>query len=66
MRRFAPAIAVTLVMAALVPAAHAAAGTPRILYAGDWTGSMQIFAADLSGRARLGQVTFARPANACF
>jgi WD40 repeat protein len=27
---------------------------------------MQIFAADPSGRARLGQVTFARPTSACF
>jgi WD40 repeat protein len=66
MRRFAPAIAVTLVSAALVPAAQAAAGTPRILYAGDWTGSMQIFAADPSDRSRLGQVTFARPTGRCF
>ena len=30
-----------------------AARAPRILYAGDWTGPMQIFAADPSGRAPL-------------
>jgi hypothetical protein len=70
MRRFAQAIAVTVLSVALhaglVPAAQAAARAPRILYAGDWTGSMQIFAADPSGRERLGQVTFARPPGACY
>jgi len=38
----------------------------RIVYAGDWTGSMQIFAANPSGRAPLGQVTFAHPAGSCY
>src|SRR5207248_3168180 len=53
--------------AVLAPAAHAAAAAqPRILYAGDWTGSMQIFAADPSGKAPLGQVTFDRPAGPCY
>lgn len=45
------------------PTAHAAGF--RVLYAGDWTGSMQIFAADPSGRARLGQLTFAGLTEAC-
>ena len=49
----------------LAPAAHAARA-PRILYAGDWAGPMQIFAADPSGHAPLGQVTFARPAGPCY
>src|SRR5438445_11323307 len=40
-----------------VRAAHAPA---RILYASDWNGPTQIFAADLSGRVPLGQLTFAR------
>jgi hypothetical protein len=66
LRRFVQATAIAVVMTALAPAAHAAARAPRILYAGDWTGSMQIFAADPSGRARLGQVTFARPTDACY
>jgi len=38
----------------------------RIVYAGDWTGSMQIFAADPSGRVPLGQVTFAHPTGSCY
>ena len=45
------------------PTAHAAGF--RVLYASDWTGSMQIFAADPSGRARLGQLTFAQPTEPC-
>jgi len=36
----------------------------RILYASDWTGTMEIFAADLSGRV-VGQLTFARPEGTC-
>ena len=56
-------LASALVVLALAPAAHAA---PRVLYAGDWTGSMQIFAADPSGRAPIRQVTFARPDGACY
>ncbi len=43
-------------------ASHAAptAPAPRILYAGDWAGPMQIFAVDPSRRAPLGEVTFGR------
>src|ERR1700758_5374588 len=37
----------------------------RMLYASDWTGPMEIFAADPSGRAPVQQVTFARPDGAC-
>jgi hypothetical protein len=65
MRRSATAIAFLALLAGVVPAAHAATRTPRILYAGDWLGSMQIFAADPTGRARLRQVTFAPPPAAC-
>jgi WD40 repeat protein len=65
MRRSVVAIAFLALLAGVVPAAYGATGTPRVLYAADWTGSMQIFAADPSGRARLGQVTFARPMGAC-
>src|SRR5436309_3739267 len=61
------ALAIGVLTAILVPAAHAAAAAqPRILYAGDWTGSMQLFAADPSGKAPLGQVTFDRPAGPCY
>lgn len=35
----------------------------RIVYAGDWTGSMELFAADPAGRAPLGQLTFDRPGS---
>lgn len=35
----------------------------RILYAGDWTGSMELFAADPSGRAPLAQLTFGHPGS---
>src|SRR5436190_21611491 len=65
MRRFAPAIAVSVVAGVLYAGVGTAARTPRILYAGDWTGSMQIFAADPSGHAPLRQVTFARPSGPC-
>ena len=36
----------------------------RVLYAGDWTGHMEIFAADASGRT-IGQVTFGDPGGGC-
>jgi WD40-like Beta Propeller Repeat len=62
--RLGGALAIGVLAAMLAPAAHGARA-PRILYAGDWTGPMQIFAADPSGRAPLGQVTFARPAGPC-
>ena len=58
------AIGVT-VAATLVPGAHAARA-PRILYASDWLGPTEILAADPSGRAPVGQVTFERPAAPCF
>lgn len=38
----------------------------RVLYASDWTGTMEIFAADPSGRAAVGELTFARPDARCF
>jgi WD40-like Beta Propeller Repeat len=60
--RLGGALAIGVLAAALAPAAHAA----RILYAGDWTGPTEIFAADPSGRAPLGQVTFARPVGPCY
>jgi dipeptidyl aminopeptidase/acylaminoacyl peptidase len=63
--RLRVALAIGVLATAFAPAAHAARA-PRILYAGDWTGPMQIFAADPSGRAPLGQVTFARPAGPCY
>ena len=65
--RLKAALAIGVLTAILAPAAHAAAAAqPRILYAGDWTGSMQIFAADPSGKAPLGQVTFDRPSGPCY
>jgi Tol biopolymer transport system component len=45
---------------------HGLQGGLRILYASDWTGTMEIFAADPSGRAPLGQLTFARAEGACY
>jgi len=45
---------------------HGLPGRLRILYASDWTGTMEIFAADPSGRAPLGQLTFARAGGACY
>jgi WD40 repeat protein len=63
--RGAVAIGILSVTASLAPAARAAPA-PRILYAGDWTGTTQIFAADPSGRAPLRQVTFARSAGPCY
>lgn len=36
----------------------------RILYASDWAGTMEIFAADPSGRV-VGRLTFARPEGVC-
>jgi hypothetical protein len=46
------------------PAAHAAAPT-RILYASDWSGPTQIFAADPATGKTVGQLTFGRPASTC-
>src|SRR5262245_57511977 len=36
-----------------------------VLYASDWAGPMEIFAADPSGRSPVRQVTFGRPPGAC-
>jgi WD40-like Beta Propeller Repeat len=52
--------------AAGAPSAHAASTGTRILYAGDWTGPMQIFAADPTGRSPVRQVTFVRPRGSCY
>jgi hypothetical protein len=56
--------------AALFLAAGTAAGasSPRawILYASDWSGPTEIFAADPSGRSPVRQVTFGRPEGACY
>jgi Tol biopolymer transport system component len=55
----------------LVPAAaagHVSAARStglRILYASDWTGPTEIFAADPSGRTPIRQVTLARPNGGC-
>jgi Tol biopolymer transport system component len=38
----------------------------RILYVSDWTGTMEIFAADPTGRTPVRQVTFARPDAQCY
>jgi hypothetical protein len=48
------------------PTAHATPTRLRILYAADWTGQMQIFAADPAGRAQVRQLTFAPPDGACY
>jgi hypothetical protein len=64
--RLTAVLAIGVLTAALTPAARAATTRPRILYAGDWTGTMQIFAADPTGRTPLGQVTFDRPAGPCY
>ena len=37
----------------------------RILYASDWAGPMEIFAADPSGSSPVRQVTFGRPPDEC-
>src|SRR5947209_2102673 len=58
--------AVAFVLAAVVvvpvagarPARRASASGLRILYASDWAGPTEIFAADPTGRAPLRQVTF--------
>ena len=63
--RLGRTLAIGVLAAALAPTAHATR-SPRILYAGDWTGPTQIFVADPSGRAPLGQVTFSRPAAPCY
>jgi hypothetical protein len=63
--------AFALVFLALVPAAgardamHAQSSPLRVLYASDWAGPMEIFAADPSGRAPVRQVTFGRPPGSC-
>jgi hypothetical protein len=40
----------------LAPPAHATTAT-RVLYAGDWTGQMEIFAVDPTGKAPVAQLT---------
>jgi Tol biopolymer transport system component len=45
---------------------RAAAPQLRVLYASDWSGPMQIFAADPSGRTPVRQLTFDRPASNCW
>jgi hypothetical protein len=52
--------------AGALPTAHGSPTRLRVLYAADWTGQMQIFAADPAGRAPVRQVTFARPDGDCF
>lgn len=55
----------------LVPSAgartgvHTQPGQQWVLYASDWAGPMEIFAADASGRSPVRQVTFGRPPDAC-
>src|SRR5262249_26213154 len=66
-RRAIPALVALL----LIPAAGARdtvqpkPSRVRVLYASDWTGQMQVFAADPSRRAPVGQLTFARPDGPC-
>ena len=64
--RLGSALATGVIVAALLAPAARAAPSPRILFASDWTGPTEIFAADPSGRAPVGQVTFARPAAPCY
>jgi hypothetical protein len=63
--RLATKCAAFVLLAAGAAPSHAAQPALRVLYAGDWTGSMQIFAADPGGRLPLGQVTFGSPGGAC-
>lgn len=66
-------VALVCVLAALIlvqaaGAGHVSAAGPsglRILYASDWTGPMEIFAADPFGRGPIQQVTFAPPEGSC-
>ena len=66
-----PQAVVALLALALVPSAgsrnavHAQPSRLRVLYASDWAGPMEIFAADASGGSPVRQVTFGRPADAC-
>jgi len=53
-----------LLAAWLAPGAHGAPA-PRLLYAADWPGPTEIFAADPSGRAAISQVTSGVPAVPC-
>jgi hypothetical protein len=48
----------------LAPPAHAAAPS-RLLYASDWNGRTQIFAADPASGRTVGQITFGRSAPEC-
>jgi WD40 repeat protein len=63
--------ALALVFLALAPAAGARVAVNvqpsrlRVLYASDWTGPMEIFAADPSGQSPVRQVTFGRPPGSC-
>jgi WD40-like Beta Propeller Repeat len=63
--------AFALVFFALVPAAgahvavHVQPSRLWVLYASDWAGPMEIFAADPSGKAPVRQVTFGRPPGTC-
>jgi WD40 repeat protein len=48
------------------PISQAPPSQLRILYAADWTGTTEIFAADATGRFPVRQVTFARPEKKCY
>jgi hypothetical protein len=63
--RLATSCTALVLLAAGAAPSHAAEAALRVLYAGDWTGSMQVFAADPTGRLPLGQVTFGSPGGAC-
>jgi len=61
-----PPAALALVPAAGArPAVHVQPSRLLVLYASDWVGPMEIFAADPSGRSPVRQVTFGRPPDAC-
>jgi hypothetical protein len=66
-----PRAALALVAFLFVPAAgardtvHAQPARLLVLYASDWAGPMEIFAADPSSRSPVRQVTFGRPPGAC-
>lgn len=62
-------LAVVMTALMVVPYASARVGSAprlRVLYASDWTGQMEIFAADPSGRTPVRQLTFARPDGPCY
>jgi WD40-like Beta Propeller Repeat len=65
MRTFAVLVLTIGVLSAATGSQAASQTQLRVLYAGDWTGSMQIFAADPSGHAPLAQLTFSRVAGSC-